>query len=181
MGPHRHGRGKLRAVLAASVLAGGSISGAAERAPASVPGTSFNVRIRHRQTELAVMWALRGASQRLGEARCQGVLSDFSDASGRPLRQVLEGLGQTAPDYLGSMLFYDGAKQLRCARDGVVAGTSPGSRVIFICPDAFRALHRADKAAAEVIIIHELLHSLGLGEDPPSSWRITQAVYRRCR
>jgi hypothetical protein len=33
---------------------------------------------------------------------------------------------------------------------------------------------------AEVYVIHEMLHTLGLGENPPSSQEITQAVVKRC-
>jgi hypothetical protein len=31
------------------------------------------------------------------------------------------------------------------------------------------------------MVIHEMLHTLGLGEDPPSSFEITERVRRRCR
>ena len=33
---------------------------------------------------------------------------------------------------------------------------------------------------AEDLIIHELLHSLGLGENPPTSSQISSQVMRRC-
>jgi hypothetical protein len=33
---------------------------------------------------------------------------------------------------------------------------------------------------AEILLIHELLHALGLGENPPTSARITDAVMHRC-
>ena len=33
---------------------------------------------------------------------------------------------------------------------------------------------------AEVYVIHEMLHTLGLGETPPSSQEITQRVKREC-
>jgi hypothetical protein len=34
--------------------------------------------------------------------------------------------------------------------------------------------------AAELLVIHELLHTLGLGENPPSSVDITRVVTSRC-
>lgn len=34
---------------------------------------------------------------------------------------------------------------------------------------------------AEAIVIHEMLHSLGLGENPPTSDYITSRVMERCR
>jgi len=33
---------------------------------------------------------------------------------------------------------------------------------------------------AEAVIIHETLHSLGLGENPPTSDEITRRVFSRC-
>ena len=33
---------------------------------------------------------------------------------------------------------------------------------------------------AEAVIIHETLHSLGLGENPPSSQAITHRVLQQC-
>jgi hypothetical protein len=33
---------------------------------------------------------------------------------------------------------------------------------------------------AEVYVIHEMLHTLGHGENPPTSHEITQKVVRRC-
>jgi hypothetical protein len=33
---------------------------------------------------------------------------------------------------------------------------------------------------AEVCLIHDMLHTLGLGENPPTSSEITQRVKRRC-
>jgi hypothetical protein len=33
---------------------------------------------------------------------------------------------------------------------------------------------------AEAVIIHEMLHTLGLGENPPSSTEITFRVLNRC-
>jgi hypothetical protein len=41
-------------------------------------------------------------------------------------------------------------------------------------------LHLRNPVLAESIVIHEMLHTLGLGENPPSSQEITQQVKRRC-
>ena len=153
---------------------------ASENGAPPIPEAWSNVRIRHRQTAVAVASALGGAWRRLGQERCRELLSDFDDATGQPLQQILDGLGQTSQEYLGSILFYDGSKRPACAREGVAATTSPHGRVVFICPNTFRALQKSNRLGAEVIIIHEMLHSLGLGEDPPSSWQISHAVYRQC-
>jgi hypothetical protein len=37
-----------------------------------------------------------------------------------------------------------------------------------------------DPAGVEMIVIHELLHVLGLGENPPTSEAITARVVARC-
>jgi hypothetical protein len=34
---------------------------------------------------------------------------------------------------------------------------------------------------AEAMVIHEMLHTLGLGENPPSTFEITERVRQRCR
>lgn len=55
----------------------------------------------------------------------------------------------------------------RCAEpSSCVRGSSGG------CP--------LDGAVGELVIIHELLHALGLGENPPTSHEIVALVWRRC-
>jgi hypothetical protein len=34
---------------------------------------------------------------------------------------------------------------------------------------------------AEAMVIHEMLHTLGLGENPPTTFEITDRVMARCR
>ena len=55
-----------------------------------------------------------------------------------------------------------------------------GMRPVFVCP-SFRKHAERDPWAAENWIIHEMLHTLGLGENPPSSREITQRVTERCQ
>jgi hypothetical protein len=38
-----------------------------------------------------------------------------------------------------------------------------------------------NEAVAEATVIHEALHTLGLGENPPTSREITAGVLKRCR
>jgi hypothetical protein len=49
-----------------------------------------------------------------------------------------------------------------------------------VCGRRFAYYFALDRAQGEIIIIHELLHSLGLGENPPSSAAITKMVEQRC-
>jgi hypothetical protein len=58
----------------------------------------------------------------------------------------------------------------------VVAFTQPGSLAVRVCP----LVARQDPDTVELIVLHEMLHSLGLQENPPTSQQITQQVRRRC-
>ena len=147
----------------------------------SVCAGESNVRLRG-APGMAVRRAVEGAALRLEEPGCQRILSDFSDAAGRPLEAALNQLGETPAGYLrGLVFFYDGSSQRRCATGDILGGTQPGSRVIFVCPVQFFETDRRDKRATEVFVIHETLHSLGLGENPPAPVEIDWRVMKRCR
>ena len=62
---------------------------------------------------------------------------------------------------------------------GTLAYTSPLSRVVHLCPH-FLDNELERPAFAQAVVIHEMLHTLGLGEDPPSSREITDRVRRAC-
>jgi hypothetical protein len=125
--------------------------------------------------------ALAGAGQRLNRPACQKVFGDFSDESGASLLARLQSSGQSARQYLvEQLLFVEGENAPLCRRDASTAAfTSPGSVVVHVCP-VFAELATRDSTAAEVVLIHELLHALGLGENPPSSRDITKRVTVRC-
>jgi hypothetical protein len=55
-----------------------------------------------------------------------------------------------------------------------------GSRIIHVCGHAFVRATKRDAEEAQATIIHELLHSLGLGENPPSPRQITYRVKELC-
>jgi hypothetical protein len=58
------------------------------------------------------------------------------------------------------------------------------SIVVYVCK-AFAEVALRQPAVAEAMLIHEVLHTLGLGEAPmpgqPTSLEITQRVQSRCR
>jgi hypothetical protein len=140
---------------------------------------SANIRlsgIARRAVERAVL----DASRRLAAVGCQRVFSDFFDASGKPLQASLDALGETAQGYLGRVLFYDGSSQTRCSTGMILGGTTRGSRIVYVC--AFQFSDRAGRSAsdADAFVIHEMLHTLGLGENPPAPSRITAQVMERC-
>jgi hypothetical protein len=73
---------------------------------------------------------LDAAATLLEDRQCEDVTSDLVDVRGQPLATRLAELGMKASDYLRVILFYDGAGQGACKRDGILAYTAPGSRVI---------------------------------------------------
>jgi hypothetical protein len=51
---------------------------------------------------------------------------------------------------------------------------------VYICTAWFRETFELNPSRTEAVIIHESLHSLGLGENPPTSREITDRVVERC-
>mgnify|MGYP003376178611 CR=1 FL=1 len=128
----------------------------------------------------ALVRALRGAALRLEQPACRAVLGDFREAGGDEPGERLRALGLTASEFLNVIVFARGARQGRCAEPGVLAVTSPGSRVVYACEGRFAELATHDPETAEATLIHEALHSLGVPEDPPTSREITRRVLARC-
>ena len=173
-------RRQVRALAVTVILAVNANFAAGSDAPVPADANAaLRVQIRSPMTAEAVRAAIRGASLRLEQPECRRIVSDFTDASGRNLQDNLESLGQTPAGYLGLIVFVDGQGHRRCGEQQVFALTTPSSRVIHVCPQ-FGVKQRRDPALAEAIIIHEALHSLGLGENPPSSLEITRRVFDRC-
>jgi len=132
-----------------------------------------------------VQWALAKASAlaelKLKDSSCREIFSEFRDSQGRPLAENLEAAGSDAIGYLrGRLLFYSGYGRPACATLDTIAFTSPGSAVVFLCWQQFVEKTHRDPGLAAALLIHEELHSLGLGENPPSSKEITARVIARC-
>jgi hypothetical protein len=140
-----------------------------------VPVFSIDRRLLHDLTP-----ALEEAARKLSDSRCQEILEDFSDSDGHPLGQNLAATGQAMPGYLGWVLFYDGGGSAPCANSAILAWTNPGSRAVHVCGEQFAALARGRTGDAANILIHEALHTLGLGEGPPDAREITARVQSRC-
>jgi hypothetical protein len=168
-----------RSVLAAlsALLLTASLARAQDTAGSSTAAPTLHPRGLNAIVGMAVIEAHR----RLGDPHCQQIFVDFEDASGRILIAKLEGLGQTGQCYLGWIWFVDGGSEGRCKEADVTAFTSPGSQVVRFCGDRFtRAITRRGIGFLATAVIHEELHSLGLGGDPPSSAEITRRVEFRC-
>jgi len=137
------------------------------------------VRIADRLEAAAVLAAVKGAIRRLEREECRRILTEFSDVAGHTLLANLEALGATPQAYLGLIGFYDGSADRRCAYPDMLAFTSPGNRTVRICPQ-FARRQLSDPRLSEIIVLHEALHTLGLGENPPLSAVITDRVAARC-
>ncbi|MFN7990418.1 MAG: hypothetical protein U0529_23315 [Thermoanaerobaculia bacterium] len=121
------------------------------------------------------------AAARLDDPGCALLLGDFTDVrSGRPLAATLAASGRTPSSLFGSLRFVDADHMVQCRRRPAYAWLPVGGEVVFVCRSRFEALVRKDEWLAGNILVHESLHSLGLGENPPSSEEITLAVVRRC-
>lgn len=164
-----------------SVLAGLLLASGADAVSAG-PGAKAPLRIRVTDAAgMAVRRALLAARQRLGASRCREVFSDFhSQRPERPLAAVLDDLGRTPEQHLDTLIFQDGSRRRPCASPAILAFTHPGSDTIYVCTTQFKSAVWNDPVYAEMILIHELLHSLGLGENPPTSLDITARVTERC-
>jgi len=132
--------------------------------------------------------ARMGAARRLEGAECQKVLSDFTDPEGHSLLANLEPWQQTPSAYLRQALtFLDGSTLGLCRKGTVVLVTSRGQLRVFVCPDGvsasgsrFARIQMENPTLAEAMVIHEMLHTLGLGENPPTTFEITDRVLARC-
>jgi hypothetical protein len=128
----------------------------------------------------AVDRAVAGATRRLQRPPCHHVFDEFHDAAGAPLRDRLDALAVSPADYLSLVVFADGSGRRTCRRDDVLAVTAPGSRVVYVCGRVFTEAAARQASRAEIAVIHEALHTLGLGENPPDSLEITRRVTARC-
>jgi hypothetical protein len=45
----------------------------------------------------------------------------------------------------------------------------------------FWETYRSNPIHVEVIVVHEMMNTLGLGENPPTATQINEQVLRRCR
>jgi hypothetical protein len=126
---------------------------------------------------LDVTRAFHAAVRKLEQPACRELFTDFTDSEGRTL---LENLGSQDPaDYLAQMIIRDGEIPKgsgRCAVPGASAFTAGGA-MVFICGHNFSSERPSHRAVA---LIHEMLHTLGLRENPPTPAEITAQVELRC-
>ena len=139
-----------------------------------------HVRMAEPGTANALRAALGRAARRFDSPSCRRVLSEFQDASGQTLQSVLDQAGRSPAGHMAGLFFYDGSDLPQCKTPSTLAFTTRGSHVVLVCPAQFRAQERRDERQSDVVIIHETLHTLGLGENPPTSHYISARVFWRC-
>lgn len=120
------------------------------------------------------------AAAKLRRPECSQVLSDFHEPAGRSLAEVLEERGTNAAEFLANLRFVDGGAVPRCAGGRVAAAANFGSPIVAVCKATFARVQYETPGLAANVLIHEMLHALGLGEDPPTSEEINRHVMRRC-
>ena len=169
---------RIQGVVAMAVWAG-LLAGVSE-AGARAPVDPKMLMIEPGPAASWVRLAREGAARRLARPECAGIFGDFAGPAGQPLQEKLDAYGLAGPEYLALLYFADGVEGGRCGDENVLATTTPGSRRVSVCRRFARA-YRDDPTWAEVVVIHEALHTLGLGENPPSSAEISIRVVARCR
>jgi hypothetical protein len=135
------------------------------------------------RVRLAVHTAITGAYRRLASPKCQQIFGDFEDRNGHALRENLQATGLTAQGYLGLLRYSRGSSDSACRRSDILAFTQPATRIVYICDrfvERFLPLSLEQREELDIALIHEVLHTLGLGENPPSPQRITEQIRRRC-
>jgi hypothetical protein len=129
---------------------------------------------------MTVKDSIEGAIRRLAKPSCLRLFTEFRDSDGRPLTDALTAWGESPADVLAALYFVEGDGSSRCLDETTAAFTVVRSRVIYVCGTRFAERFARKTIGGEILLIHELLHALGLGENPPTSAQITDTVMARC-
>jgi hypothetical protein len=178
--------GKRTRTLTVAAVVGTVVSISAPASFAQVPTAGSGLTRTYHvlltgKARMVVTDALAGAVRRLARPRCQQLFTDFVDPAGHFLSERLAASGKTATEWLADLYFVDGDDAAQCrANETTTAFTAPLSRVIHVCGGQFAERFARKTAGGEILLIHELLHALGLSENPPTSADITDAVLGRC-
>ena len=127
----------------------------------------------------AAITSLEAAAARLEDRDCLKVLTDFQTTDGSTPAGQLAAWGIDMQTYMTWVTFMDDSRHQLCEKGGLFF-TSPGSRVVRVCAAQFKLIRHHPPGYLAALFIHEILHTLGLGESPPSSEEITRRVMLRC-
>lgn len=119
------------------------------------------------------------ALARLAQPGCPDVYDDFILPDGSTPHATLRRQGIGPTQLIERLVFFDGTADHVCRQGRAALTTTPGSHLIFVCPRFIQLTVQNPDRSAD-LIIHESLHVLGLGENPPSSGEITNRVEQRC-
>jgi len=137
-----------------------------------------HVRVSDPGAAMALRHGLDMASRLLDDAECRKVLTEFQTEKDQPLTAALLQMSLGIQDYLRFVYFRDGSQYPACS--AAVAYTTVGGRVVFVCANSLERHWRSNRNHVVFALVHEVLHTLGLGENPPSSPEITYRVRKRC-
>lgn len=151
------------------------------RASAGIGGTDTLPAGSRLATHPAVLLARRFAAEKIEAEGCRAIYSEFADEAGRPLARRLDELGLGPAEHLAGLVFEDGDRDRLCHdRGDVIAFTSSLSPIVHVCTSRFVLAMQKNPAFATATVLHEQLHTLGLGENPPAPLEITERVLSRC-
>jgi len=145
---------------------------------ATAVGDWPRVRLSDPGAAMALRHGLDIASRLLDDPMCQRVLTEFRTRENRPLVDTLHRLQLGTQDYLPLIHFRDGGQHPAC--DDAVAYTTVGGWVVYVCTNSIERYWRSNRNHVVFTLVHEVLHTLGLGENPPSSPEITYRVRKQC-
>jgi hypothetical protein len=146
------------------------------------PTTSYaSNTITDSRLKEAVNKSITAAAEKLEDADCHAVLGDFKIGdTGKTPQDTLDGHGVSAKTYVTTWMRYrNGSGYTTCQDSKNYFFTSPGSRFVYACKQ-FSSVGNTNSSLGGDLVIHEMLHSLGLGENPPVAAEITQKVKDRC-
>jgi hypothetical protein len=151
-------------------------------APAAPLQSAPTLRIRLQgKARMAVEDAVRLALQRLAHPVCRQVLAAFRDRTGQPVELRLSASGRSIAEHMATVYFVDGDDSSQCRlNDATTAYSEPDSQVVHVCGRRFAEAFARRPAAGAILVIHEVLHTLGLPENPPTPAQITDTVRRLC-
>ncbi len=120
--------------------------------------------------------ALDEASRVLAGDQCRLLLTEFRDDRQRLLQDHLVRLNLDIHAYLSFVIFVDSDRS--CAN--TLMYTAPFSRVVWVCSGNAERIAAASHWRFTRSVIHEVLHTLGLGQDPPTQDEIDSRIERSC-
>ncbi|HQQ77001.1 MAG TPA: hypothetical protein PLB01_06570 [Thermoanaerobaculia bacterium] len=118
------------------------------------------------------------AAERLGTSACRGIFEELPDFTGRPVARRLEA-GERSPSSHFARLTFLGSTEGPCRYSGTAAWSVAGDTRVRVCARTFGAVAAHDRREAAAVLIHEALHTLGVGEDAAKE-PLTAFVRRRC-